>query len=102
MRKATRVETKENGAFDEENEENEGNEYIFKILVIGEANVGKTCIIKRFVDGTYTAEYKVTIGVDFAMKEVHQESKSKIILHIWDIAGQEKIFCYGKSLLQRC
>ena len=41
------------------------------MLVIGDYAVGKTSIIKRYTEGFYTPNYKLTIGVDFAVKGVH-------------------------------
>ncbi len=41
------------------------HDYLFKILVVGDAGVGKSCIILRFADDTYTDAHISTIGVDF-------------------------------------
>jgi len=57
--------------------------------VIGNPNVGKTSIIKRYVNDYFSDNYKITIGVDFALKVLDFEG-SKIHLQLWDIAGQER------------
>jgi Ras-related protein Rab-32 len=106
----------------------EKQQYLFKVLVIGDYAgsralslcfdvfeqsillVGKTSLIKRYVDGIFTPNYKLTIGVDFAVKvpfpdkkcvflchfhsEVCQEldwnDEKKVTLQLWDIAGHER------------
>eukprot|EP00736_Rhodelphis_marinus_P003444 Rmarinus@m.24351 len=64
--------------------------YLFKVLVVGEATVGKTAIIRRYVEGFFSAHYLKTIGVDFALKVVDWNDQTKIKLQLWDIAGQER------------
>jgi len=65
-------------------------EYLFKILVIGDIGSGKTSIIKRYVHNFYSPHYRATIGVDFAMKVLNWDDGSIIRLQLWDIAGQER------------
>ncbi|XP_056103721.1 ras-related protein Rab-38b isoform X1 [Rhinichthys klamathensis goyatoka] len=64
-------------------------EHLYKILVIGDLGVGKTSIIKRYVHQTYSANYRATIGVDFALKVLNWDSET-VRLQLWDIAGQER------------
>jgi len=62
-----------------------------KILVIGEPGIGKTSLIRRYVDNQFDKNYTATLGVDFALKVVPWEDpKMSIQLQLWDIAGQER------------
>jgi Ras-related protein Rab-1A len=63
--------------------------YLFKIILIGNSGVGKTCLMKRYTDETYNFTQLSTIGVDFKIKTVEVEGE-KIKLQIWDTAGQER------------
>ena len=56
---------------------------IFKIIVIGDSNVGKTCLTFRFCGGKFLARSEATIGVDFREKTVQIEDE-QIKLQIWD------------------
>ncbi|KAF2363788.1 Small GTP-binding protein domain [Trinorchestia longiramus] len=62
----------------------------YKVLVIGEFGVGKTAIIQRYTKGYFSPNYKLTIGVDFAVKTLNWDTHTKINLQLWDIAGHER------------
>lgn len=64
-------------------------DYLFKIVLIGDPGVGKTCIVQRFKKGTFVERHGSTIGVDFTMKTVVVDTK-KVKLQVWDTAGQER------------
>eukprot|EP01088_Endostelium_zonatum_P005249 TRINITY_DN1677_c0_g1_i2.p1 TRINITY_DN1677_c0_g1~~TRINITY_DN1677_c0_g1_i2.p1 ORF type:complete len:214 (-),score=53.41 TRINITY_DN1677_c0_g1_i2:526-1143(-) len=64
-------------------------EHLFKLVIIGDSGVGKSCIVVRFAEGTYSETYLSTLGVDFKMKLVEVDGV-KIKLQIWDTAGQER------------
>ena len=64
-------------------------DYIFKIVLIGDTCVGKSCILVRFSDDIFNDNYVTTIGVDFRFKTmVVKEKVAKI--QIWDTAGEER------------
>ena len=65
-------------------------DYYFKILVIGPAAVGKSSLIRRFVDNEFYLDYRFTIGVDFMTKIVEYEPDQTSRLSIWDIGGQDR------------
>lgn len=62
---------------------------LFKLLLIGDSGVGKTCVLFRFSDDTFNTTFISTIGIDFKIKTVELQGK-KIKLQIWDTAGQER------------
>lgn len=64
-------------------------DYLFKLLLIGDSGVGKSCLLLRFADDSYLESYISTIGVDFKIRTVEQDAKT-IKLQIWDTAGQER------------
>ncbi len=59
----------------------------FKIVLAGDGAVGKTSLINRFVTGSFTGDYKATIGVAITSKQLFVENH-EVNLQIWDIAGQ--------------
>ena len=76
-------------------------DYTFKIVMIGDSGVGKSCILLRFADDKFNENFYATIGVDFRFKNITVDNKSvklqivrKIIILIniiqWDTAGQER------------
>ena len=60
-----------------------------KMLVLGSSGVGKTSLMKRFVDSSYSMTFASTIGIDFKIKTILLLGR-RIKLQIWDTAGQER------------
>jgi len=61
-----------------------------KIILVGDANVGKTHILNRYIKGTLPKHNVPTIGVEFATRVVELPSGVKVKAQIWDTAGQER------------
>jgi len=64
-------------------------DYLFKLVLIGDSGVGKSCLLLRFADDSFTDSYISTIGVDFRFRTVNIDMKT-VKLQIWDTAGQER------------
>jgi Ras-related protein Rab-1A len=64
-------------------------DFLFKLLVIGDSGVGKTCVLLRFADDTFSDHYMSTVGVDFKISTLNTDGKV-IKLQMWDTAGQER------------
>eukprot|EP00957_Ditylum_brightwellii_P081550 6203956-Ditylum_brightwellii.AAC.1 len=65
------------------------HDYLFKILLVGNSSVGKTCLLQQFVDNWFDESSIPTIGVDFKIRTL--EISGKVAkLQIWDTAGQER------------
>mmetsp|Transcript_45699 Transcript_45699/g.141264 ORF Transcript_45699/g.141264 Transcript_45699/m.141264 type:complete len:209 (+) Transcript_45699:46-672(+) len=65
------------------------HDLLFKLVLIGDSGAGKSCLLIRFADDTFTDSYITTIGVDFRFKTISVDKKT-IKLQIWDTAGQER------------
>nr|GMD92603.1 ras-related protein RABE1c-like isoform X1 [Ipomoea batatas] len=64
-------------------------DYLIKLLLIGDSGVGKSCLLLRFSDGSFTTSFITTIGIDFKIRTIELDGK-RIKLQIWDTAGQER------------
>ena len=71
--------------------EGEGKLPQCKVVLLGDSGVGKTCIISRYISGSFDSNSASTNGASYATKKVEYKDINKIlILDIWDTAGQEK------------
>ena len=64
-------------------------DYLFKIILVGDSGVGKSCILLRYADDNFVDSYISTIGVDFKIRTFEIENKI-VKLQIWDTGGQER------------
>ncbi|NVM35297.1 MAG: GTP-binding protein [Candidatus Lokiarchaeota archaeon] len=62
---------------------------LLKVITCGEGGVGKTTLLHRYIEGVFLADTRLTIGVEFFLKELEIDGK-KILLQIWDFGGQER------------
>jgi Ras-related protein Rab-1A len=67
----------------------ENYDFIFKVLLLGNSDVGKSSLLLRYVDSVWSDTFVPTIGVDFKVKTIEIGGK-KVKLQIWDTAGQER------------
>ena len=67
----------------------EDYDFIFKVLLLGNSDVGKSSLLLRFVDSVWNESFVPTIGVDFKVKTIEIGDK-KVKMQIWDTAGQER------------
>ena len=70
--------------------DNKEFDYMFKLILIGSAGVGKSNILLKYTKDQFSEGWNTTIGVEHATKIVHTEQGSRIKLQIWDTAGQER------------
>ena len=70
--------------------------YQFKYIIIGDASVGKSCLMLNFIDKRFRSEHDLTIGVEFGSKLIEVKG-TKIKLQIWDTAGSESFRSITRS-----
>ena len=71
---------------------------IYKILLLGDSNIGaKTSLLLRLTDNSFNNYHYTTIGIDFKIKLINLKNGNKIKLQIWDTAGQERFRNIAKS-----
>jgi small GTP-binding protein len=71
-------------------------EYLFKVIIIGDSGVGKSCILSRFTNHNFNREHDLTIGVEYGAK-IMNINKRNIKMQIWDTAGQERFKSITRS-----
>ena len=77
--------------------ENANVDFAFKILLLGDSSVGKTCFLKRYTDDTFQDAYLSTIGFDFKFKSITLNNGKEVRVQLWDTAGQERFRTIAKS-----
>lgn len=69
---------------------NERKMHQFKLILIGDVCVGKSCIMRRYIENAFAKDYKANIGVEYRVKSLVLDGKTGADLQIWDTAGQER------------
>lgn len=64
-------------------------DHLIKLLLIGDSAVGKSSLLLRFCDDSFSPSFISTVGIDFKIRTIHMDGK-RIKLQIWDTAGQER------------
>jgi small GTP-binding protein len=70
---------------------------IYKILLLGDTTVGKTCFLMRFTEGTFQEIHMSTIGLDYRLKIMPLDDGKKAKVQIWDTAGQDRFRAITKN-----
>ena len=73
------------------------DENIYKILLLGDTTVGKTCFLMKYTDKTFQEAHMSTIGLDYRLKTMLLKNGKKIKLQIWDTAGQDRFRAITKN-----
>lgn len=74
--------------------------YIIKICLLGEANVGKTSLVYRFIENKFRGNYKSTLGVNLLKKDMNIPEFGDVSAQIWDLGGQESFRSLRKLYLE--
>ena len=75
----------------------ERKEFLYKILLLGDSSVGKTCFLMRYTDNTFQEIHMSTIGLDYKLKNVQLDDGKMVKIQIWDTAGQDRFRSITKN-----
>ena len=70
---------------------------VYKVLLLGDTTVGKTCFLMKYTDKTFQDVHISTIGLDYRLKSMVLKSGKNIKLQIWDTAGQDRFRAITKN-----
>ncbi len=70
---------------------------VYKILLLGDSEVGKSCFLMRYADNVFVDNYITTIGLDYKLKYIQLESGETIKVQLWDTAGQDRYRTIAKN-----
>jgi len=74
----------------------EAFDYLFKLVLIGDAGVGKTCVVQRFMGSAFVERHSSTIGVDFTMRTVVIDGKRVKVPYVCFV------LCYTEMIIIKC
>ena len=70
---------------------------IYKVLLLGDSTVGKTCVLLKYTDKIFQETHMMTIGLDYRLKVMQLQSGKEVKLQIWDTAGQDRFRSITKN-----
>ena len=73
------------------------DECVYKVLLLGDSTVGKTCFLMKYTDKTFQDIHMATIGLDYRLRSMRLKSGKSIKLQIWDTAGQDRFRAITKN-----
>jgi len=73
------------------------DECVYKVLLLGDSTVGKTCFLLRYCDKTFEDAHLTTVGLDYRLKSMILKNEKNIKLQIWDTAGQDRFRAITKN-----
>ena len=75
-------------------------EVLFRVIIVGDTGVGKSCMLLRFTEDRFKEQHNVTIGVEFGSRAIKVDGQN-IKLQIWDTAGQESFRSITRSFYRK-
>ena len=73
------------------------DDLVYKVLLLGDSTVGKTCFLLRYCDKTFQDAHLSTIGLDYRLKSMTLKNNKTVKLQIWDTAGQDRFRAITKN-----
>ena len=75
-------------------------ELLFRVVIVGDSGVGKSCFLLRFTENRFKQQHSITIGVEFGAKSLNIDGHL-VKLQIWDTAGQESFKSITRSFYRK-
>jgi small GTP-binding protein len=75
----------------------EKKEPLYKILLLGDSSVGKTCFFMRYIENTFQEIHMSTIGLESKIKTVDLDDGRTVKIQLWDTAGEERFHTITKN-----
>ena len=76
-------------------------ESVYKILLLGDSMVGKTCFLLKYTDKSFQEIHMSTIGLDYRLKTLTLKNRKTVKLQIWDTAGQDRFRSITKNYYKK-
>ena len=70
---------------------------VYKVLLLGDSTVGKTCVLLKYTDKIFQDTHMMTIGLDYRLKTMKLQNGQDVKLQIWDTAGQDRFRSITKN-----